>query len=82
MKLVPLETYPNEVEAVMMAQILDSEGITTVVKPMGAGYGALGVIQWIHHRVYVDERNLATAKQIIEQTVIQPDFESEGIDAS
>lgn len=63
-KVVPLETYPNEMEAQMMAQILEGNGIPVVIQPMGGGYGALGVTQFIHHRLFVQEADLKRAKDI------------------
>lgn len=65
-RIVPLDTYPNEMEAQMMAQILEGNGIPAVIQPMGGGYGALGVTQFIHHRVYVPEDDLKRAKEIAE----------------
>ena len=63
-KVVPLETYPNEMEAQMMAQILEGHGIPAAIQPLGGGYGALGVTQFIHHRLYVPEDELERAKEI------------------
>ena len=36
-KIAPLETFPNEMEARMTAQILEDNGIPTVVQPLGGG---------------------------------------------
>lgn len=63
-KIVPLETFNNQMEAQMMAQILDGYGIPTVLQPLGGGYGALGVTQFIHHRLYVPEDDLERAQEI------------------
>ena len=65
-KIVPLDTYPNQMEAQMMAQILEGNGIPAVIQPMGAGYGALGVTQFIHHRLFVPEEDFERAKEIAE----------------
>jgi hypothetical protein len=64
-KIVPLTTYPNEMEARMAAQILEENDIPAVVKPMGGGYGVLGVTSFIHHRVYVPEDNLKQAEELL-----------------
>ena len=74
-KVVPLQTYPNEMEAQMMAQILEGNGILTAIQPMGGGYGALGVTQFIHHRLYVSEDDLERAQEIASKdfTEINPD---------
>ena len=65
-KIVPLNTFPNEMEAQMMLQILDGHGIPAVIQPMGGGYGALGVTQFMHHRLYVPKEDLERAKEISE----------------
>lgn len=65
-KSVALATYPNEMEAQMTAQILKENGIPVSIQPLGGGYGALGVIQFIPHRVYVTEDNLERAKELTE----------------
>lgn len=69
-RAVPLETYPNEMEALMTAQLLESIGIAAFVKPMGGGYGALGVTQFIHHRVYVQERDVDEARKMLDDIVV------------
>ena len=70
-RAVPLETYPNEMEALMTAQLLESIGIGAFVKPMGGGYGALGVTQFIHHRVYVQERDVDEARKMLDELVVE-----------
>lgn len=77
-KSVALATYPNEMEAQMVAQILEENGIPSAVQPLGGGYGALGVIQFIHHRVYVSDDDLERAKELtdfddIESTEASPE---------
>ncbi|MDA0768803.1 MAG: hypothetical protein BZY79_00525 [SAR202 cluster bacterium Casp-Chloro-G4] len=63
-KIVPLDTFNNEMEAQMMAQILEEYGIPAVIQPMGGGYGALGVTQFIPHRLFVPEEDFDRAKEI------------------
>lgn len=65
-KSVALATFPNEMEAQMTAQILEENGIHVAIQPLGGGYGALGVIQFIPHRVYVSEDNLERARELME----------------
>ena len=65
-KIAPLETFPNEMEARMTAQILEENGIPTVVQPLGGGYGAFGVDSFIHHRVYVNEEQLKDAHELVD----------------
>ena len=77
-KTVPLDTYPNEMEALMTAQLLESIGIPTLVKPMGGGYGALGVTQFIHHRVYVQESDFDEARKMLEEIVVEAEGDATG----
>ena len=75
-RAVPLETYPNEMEALMTAQLLESIGIGAFVKPMGGGYGALGVTQFIHHRVYVQERDVDEARKMLDELVVEAESDA------
>ena len=77
-KAVPLETYPNEMEALMTAQLLESIGIAAFVKPMGGGYGALGVTQFIHHRVYVQEASFEDARKLLDDIVVEAESDAAG----
>ena len=77
-KTVPLDTYPNEMEALMTAQLLESIGIPAFVKPMGGGYGALGVTQFIHHRVYVQESDVDEARKMLEEIVVEAEGDATG----
>ena len=65
-KVVALATFPNEMEAQMAAQILEENGIPAAIQPLGGGYGALGVVPFMHHRVFVPEDDLARAKELME----------------
>ena len=64
-KAVALATYPNDMEAQFITQILDDNDIPAYVKPLGAGYGALGVTQFIPHRVYVSANKLKEAQELL-----------------
>ena len=77
-RVVPLDTYPNEMEALMTAQLLESVGIPAFVKPMGGGYGALGVTQFIHHRVYVQERDVDEARKLLNDIVVEAERDEAG----
>ncbi len=66
MKTVPLITLPNEIEALMLAQRLEAEGIPSYVQPLGIGYGAFGVLPFIPHRVHVKEGDLERAREFLE----------------
>lgn len=63
---VELFTYPNEMEAQMAAQLLRENGIGSYIQPLGFGYGGVGAIQFIPHRVLVYERNLERAREILD----------------
>ena len=77
-RAVPLDTYPNEMEAFMTAQLLESIGIPAFVKPMGGGYGALGVTQFIHHRVYVQESDFEEACKMLDDIVVEAKGDAAG----
>ena len=65
-KSVEFATYPNEMEAQMVAQLLRENGVGAYVQPLGFGYGGIGVTQFIPHRVLVYERNLDRAQEILD----------------
>lgn len=65
-KSVEFATYPNEMEAQMVAQLLRENGVGAYIQPLGFGYGGVGVIQFIPHRVLVYERNLERAQEILD----------------
>ena len=71
-KMVALASYSNEMEASLIVQQLDAEGIPAFVKPLGGGYGILGVNPFIPHRVHVPIEMLERAKQVAS------DIESDG----
>ena len=65
-KSVEFATYPNEMEAQMIAQLLRENGVGAYIQPLGFGYGGVGMIQFIPHRVLVYEHNLERAKDILD----------------
>ena len=66
-KMVPLASYPNEMEASLVVQLLEAEGIPAFVKPLGGGYGILGVNPFIPHRVHVPIEMLDRAKTVAKE---------------
>lgn len=62
---VEFATYSNEMEAQMVAQLLRENGVGAYVKPLGFGYGGVGMIQFIPHQVLVYERNMERAQGIL-----------------
>ena len=65
-KSVEFATYPNEMEAQMVVQLLQENGVGAYVQPLGFGYGGVGTIQFIPHRVLVYEHNLQRAQEILD----------------
>ena len=63
-KMVALASFPNEIEASLVVQRLEAEGIPAFVKPLGGGYGILGVNPFIPHRVHVPIELLEQAKRV------------------
>ena len=75
--VVALTTAPNEPLAQLLAQVLLDEGIRTVVRPRGPGYGAWGSVATFEHELFVLGSELARAREIIaelqEDEAIDPD---------
>ena len=65
-KPVEFATYPNEMEAQMVAGLLRENGVGAYIQPLGFGYGGIGVTQFIPHRVLVYERNMERAQEILD----------------
>ena len=63
---VEFATYPNEMEAQMVAQLLQENGVGAFVQPLGFGYGGVGTFQFIPHRVLVYEHNMERAREILQ----------------
>ena len=59
-----LATLPNEMEARLLVDRLEEEGIRSMIKPRGAGYALAGPLSFIPHSVYVLEEHLERARQI------------------
>ena len=72
---VEFASYPNEMEAQMVAQLLRENGIGAFVQPLGFGYGGVGTFQFIPHRVLVYERNLERAQEILDTDATWEDEE-------
>ncbi len=65
MKEVLVGTYPNEMEARLLAGRLEEEGIRSVIKPRGAGYAlGYGAHSFTPHSLYVLERDLERARSV------------------
>lgn len=74
-KSVEFATYPNEMEAQMVAHLLRENGIGAYIQPLGFGYGGVGTFQFIPHRVLVYERNLERAQEILDAEADWEDLE-------
>ena len=49
----------------MVAELLRENGVGAYTQPLGFGYGGVGMIQFIPHRVLVYEHNLERAQEIL-----------------
>ena len=61
---VLIATYPNEMEARLLAERLREEGILSVVKARGPGSALSGTPSFISHSVYVLEHHVELAREI------------------
>lgn len=64
-KVVYLATAPNEPMARLWEQWLATAGIPALVRPGGPGFGAWGSVATFAHEVFVLERDLAAAREIV-----------------
>lgn len=65
MKEALVRTYPNEMEARLLADRLQEEGIRSVIKPRGAGYAlGYGAHSFTPHSLYVLEDDLERARSV------------------
>ena len=62
-----LEIYPNEMLAQFWANVLEQEGIRSMIKPQRAGYGMWGRDSFIEHGLYVLSENIEQARVIIKE---------------
>ena len=68
MNEVLVSTYSNEMEARLMADRLKEEGIASVVKAKGEGYGISSLMSsFIPHSVYVLEEHAERARSLLEE---------------
>jgi hypothetical protein len=63
--VVFLTTLPNEPMALLTAQVLEDEGIRTLVRPRGPGFGAWGSVATFEHDLHVLASQLDRARQIV-----------------
>jgi hypothetical protein len=63
--LVFLLTAPNEPMARFWEQVLLDAGIPVLVRPGGPGAGGWGSVAMFDHDLFVRERDLAQAREII-----------------
>ena len=65
MKEALVGTYPNEMEARLLADRLQEEGIRSVIKPRGAGHAlGYGAHSFAPHSLYVLEDDLDRARSV------------------
>lgn len=63
---VLLKVFPSEIDAEMWASILEDEGIRSVIKPQGVGYGWMGPLAFVPYALYVMEEEIQKAREIIQ----------------
>jgi Putative prokaryotic signal transducing protein len=69
-KDVRLATYSTWAEASMCAGRLESEGIPTVLVPLGAGAGGWGSSSFVPHELRVRAEDLERAKALLGEDAI------------
>ena len=74
MKEALVRTYPNEMEARLLADRLQEEGIRSVIKPRGAGYAlGYGAHSFTPHSLYVLEPDLERARSVADNASPEED---------
>ena len=63
-----VDVFPNEMLARLWADILEQEGMQSLVKPQYAGYGAWGHDSFIPHGLYVLSEHTERARGIIKDS--------------
>jgi hypothetical protein len=63
---VAVSSFSNETEALMMVELLRSEGIPCVLVPLGTGAGGLGPTIWRPFEIRVREVDAARARELLE----------------
>jgi hypothetical protein len=63
--VVFLTTAPNEPMARLTAQVLEDEGIRTLLRPRGPGFGAWASVATFEHDIHVLQSQLERARQIV-----------------
>ena len=64
-QVVFLMTAPNEPMARLTAQVLEDEGIRTLLRPRGPGFGAWASVATFEHDLHVLRSQLEQARQIV-----------------
>jgi hypothetical protein len=71
-KEVRLATFGTWAEASMCAERLESEGIPTVLVPLGPGAGGWGTSAFVPHEVRVRSNDLERASELLKQEDTEP----------
>ena len=62
---VPVKRFRSQLEAEMWAEVLNREGIPTVLVPLGAGSGGFGISLWVPYEVRVRAVDLERARALL-----------------
>jgi len=67
-KEVALATFPTWTEATMCAERLESEGIPSVLIPLGPGAGGWGSSAFVPHELRVRASDVERAREILDES--------------
>lgn len=62
---VAIRRFRSQLEAEMWAEILEGEGIPTVLVPLGPGAGGFGISVWVPYEVRVREVDVERARALL-----------------
>ena len=77
---VALATFTNETEAMMCADLLRSEGILSILVPLGSGAAGWGASVWRPFALRVREADAERARLVLAVLEGEQDEEDEGDD--
>ena len=64
---VSVAVAPNQAIAGMWKSVLDSEGIFSMLRPLGPGFGAWASVATFEHEILVRQSDAAHAREILEE---------------
>lgn len=70
---VRVATFPNEMMARYWADVLEQEGIRSVVKPQMGGYGVFGHMSYVPHTLHVLKKDEERALALLDEAEQEDD---------